>query len=214
MSVIVTVTAVPGRENLTRATLESLDQVGGARLVDVPKVLFWTSRNAPPFDLPRDWTLVHHLRTARGHRFEMWDMMRSCADGADLVMFEDDVIACRNAVPYIVGRARDHVVTYCNFLPRPGIHTADGFHGTQALWVPARLVSRLVEAGPETPHSKSPHNGDTHLARLLIQWREPIEHHRTLIQHVGDDSVCRPGARPRPARHFDADLDALTLVTS
>lgn len=220
---VIIVQAMTGREDTTQATLDSLDQAGGAaQLTDTPRVLFWSGERPPRLTLPPGWVMMLTGRPPEGHRRDLWHVLRF-AQGygpeTDLVLFEDDVIACRNAVRYIVGFDDTHLTTFCKLRrTAPGIYSAHGFHGTMSLKVPARLLARLCAAGPDSRHvNHSIQNGDTRIAHLLIEWGELVNHHRSLAQHVGEISICKPGAKLRgngraPASDFDASYDPFDVA--
>ena len=215
--VMVAVQAIPGREDTTRATIEALHGHGGASTLPVPPVLCWTGPHPPPFDLPPGWSLSHWVQQPAGHRRELWRIMELTPPSCDLVLFEDDVIPCRNAVPYIAAWSEDCFTSFFNMRRLgPGRRLVDrqGFWGTQAVKLPGRLVSRMLAAGDTAPRGDH-HGGDTRIGLLLQQWGEPIWYHRSLVQHVGAVSVHNPGATltglRAPAPDFDLHLDALTL---
>jgi hypothetical protein len=218
----VVVQAIAGREQITRATCWALDGIGGASKLPAPPVLYWTGADAPAFDLPPGWTLLHDVRAPQGHRRDHWRMLQTVPEGADLVVYEDDVMPCRNAVVYMAAWPQDVFTTFYrapNQAPAGAARLLDprmGFWGTLAIKIPARLVQRLAAAPDSTNAGKLPKEGaDTRVGRLLEQWREPVYYHRSLVQHVGVQSLCNPGATltgwRTPARDFDPDLDALEL---
>lgn len=214
---MVAVQAIPGREEYTRSTVEALHGWGGAAELDTLPVLCWTGPEAPPFNLPPGWTLHHWQQQPEGHRRELWRIMELTPPGADLVVFEDDVVPCRNAVPYMAAWPADCFTTFFNMRRLgPGRRQIDGmgFQGTQAWKAPARLVDRFLVAGDTAPKGNH-HGGDTRIGLLLKEWREPIWYHRSLVQHVGERSIDNPSGKltglRAPAPDFDLDLDAATL---
>lgn len=217
----VVVQAIPGRELLTEATLWGLDGYGGAAQVVAPKVLHWTAPPAqsPPFALPPGWVLWHE-QTRVCHRVDLWKIMRDVVGDDDLILFEDDIKPCRNAVPYIAQWAHESFTTFHNMMRMYGLQPVDAvrfFWGIQSVRIPSRLVKKFVDAGDTDARPVlRTEGGDTRLGRLLMSWNEPIYYHRSLVQHVGVKSVGNPGARlvgkRAPAADFDADLDAMTLV--
>jgi hypothetical protein len=227
---LVAVLAVPGREDYTQATLQALHYVGGAAtLTDPPPLLCWTGQAPPSFEPPPGWALCHWQRDPEGHRRDLWRVFALAATppATDLIVLEDDVLPCRNAIPYMVRWSGADFTTFFNMrqgldprLPGLGRRPIDpkwGFWGTQAFKVPALLLQRFVAAG-DTDRTKKvflQDGGDTRIGRLLLQWKEPIYYHRSLVQHVGARSIHNPGATMTglraPAADFDPDLDALTL---
>ncbi len=215
--VMVAVQAIPGREEMTRATCEALHDYGGASELPIAPVLCWTGIAPPPFELPPGWTLCHWAHEPAGHRRDLWRIMELTPPSCDLVVFEDDVRPCRNAVPAIARWGEDCFTTFFNMRRLgPGRRRVDklGFWGTQAYRVPGRLVTRFLVAGDTAPKGNH-HGGDTRMGLLLQQWGEPIWYHRSLVQHVGVRSVDNPSATltglRAPADDFDPELDALTL---
>lgn len=218
---MIVVQAVPGREDYTRATCWALDSIGGASTVDPRPLLYWTAPDPPTFDLPPGWALVHSKREREGHRKDLWRIMGTVPEGEDLIVFEDDVIPCRNAVAYMARWQSSLFTTFFN-MRQPGegphpVHPVFGFWGTQAFKAPARLVRQFLSAGDTDTTAPSFQNdgGDSWIGKLLRRWGEPIYYHRSLVQHVGQRSVHRPHAKLKglraPARDFDPELDALTL---
>lgn len=218
MSAILVVMAMSGREKLTADTIRRLDDYGGASRVEMPRVLHWTAPGRPPFLLPPGWTVIHETRRD-GHRRDLWRIMRDVVGARDLVLFEDDIVPCKNAALYIARWDLPHFSTFHNMMRRSGLQLIDRnrfFWGIQSVKIPARLVTKFVDAGDTDarPVLKG-EGGDTRLGRLLMEWGERIYHHQSLVQHVGEFSVGNPGARlagiRAPAADFNVELDALTL---
>jgi len=208
---IVVVQAIPGREDLTAATLRQLDDVGGAATLpdNVPRVLYWSGREPPPFVTPSRWIVVHDSMGPRGHRHDLWRLLDIVGD-QDVALFEDDIVACRNAVPYIVTAPADLLTTFCKLKRvKEGIYPANDFQGSMALKIPARLVVKLRDAGPDGNGFRyySLHGGDTRINHLLTMWGERVRWHRSLVQHVGVVSLCNPGATLTGPRAMVPDFD-------
>lgn len=215
--VLVAVQAIPGREQYTRATVEALHTIGGASELAEPRVLVWTGIAPPPFPLPHGWALVHWQQEPAGHRRDLWRLLQLPAEDEDLIVFEDDVLPCRNAVRYMARWSEDCFTTFCNLRrlgPGPRRIDRNLFWGTQAWKAPARLVARFLAAGDTAPKGNH-HGGDTRIGLLLQQWGEMIWYHRSLVQHVGEQSIDNPSAKLEglraPAPDFDPNLDALAL---
>lgn len=213
----VVVFAIPGREATTAATLEALDGPGGGSKLMCDRILFWTGLT-PPVPAPPGWITVHNAHGERGSiaaLSDFWKMLDTVGD-RDLVFLEDDVMPCRNALPYMVAWASPYVTHFFNGsrvahgvrkLP-PG-----GFEFSQTIKIPARIVAKL-RANP--PTSKGPRDGwDLAIGRQLAKLGEPLYQHRSLVQHVGFQSMWNPGnnlAKRLPAQDFPGpDFDALTL---
>lgn len=220
MESIVVVFAIPGREETTRATLAALDGLGGGSQLDCDRVLFWSGPTGP-IDVPPGWRAVWRMQDKRGSVAAMSDfvaMLDLVGDDRDLVFIEDDVMPCKNALRYMVAWDSPHVTHFFNPFghpvgPRPV--ESRGFEFSQTLKIPARVVAAL-RASPPTSQGK--HDGwDLAIGRCLHQLKEPLYQHRSLVQHVGFQSMWTPGnnlAKRRPGRDFPGeDFDALTLLT-
>lgn len=216
VSTTVVVQSCAGREALTCATLNKLHGQGGASALSVPRIFYWTGLAASPVSPPMGWISFHDKRPPEGHRRDLWRIMRDVAGSDDLVLFEDDVLPCRNAVRYIVDWQHESLTTFHNLQRKPvGLHPVDkkwGFWGTQAIKIPARLVARFVDAGDTSANpTLRTDGGDTRIGRLLLEWGESIFYHRSLVQHVGAKSIHNPAATltgmRAPAPDFDADFD-------
>lgn len=223
MSAVVVVFAVPGREDVTGATLDALDGPGGASTLDCERLLFWSAPTPPTIEVPIGWSKHWHNQTARGSVAALGDFvaMLDVVGDRDLVFIEDDVYPCRNAVPYMVRLASPHVVHFFNAsspmfpyglraLP-PG-----GFEFSQALRIPAPVVKAL-RASP--PTSRGRFDGwDLAIGMCLHRMRLPLFQHRSLVRHTGFRSMWNPGndiAARLPARDYPGDdFDALTLLPS
>jgi len=225
---VVAVQAVAGRP-YTLPTIDELHTIGGAPHLRQPPVLSWTDLEPPPFDLPPRWSLSHWVQPPAGHRRDLWRLFGLVPAGVALIVLEDDVRPCRNALVYMERWQSDHFTTFFNMTrpamrngrePPIGLQPIDrkwGFWGTQAFKVPASLLRRFVAAGDSDPR---PHlrgdGGDTWMSRLMVQWGEPVHYHRSLVQHVGAVSIHNPKATltgvRAPAPDFDPNLDALELL--
>jgi len=215
---VVVVFAIPGREDVTAATLAALDGPGGGSKLKCEKVLFWTGPVAP-IAVPDGWRAVwrdHDKRGSVAALADFWAMLDVVGD-RDLLFFEDDVRPCVNALPYMAAWSSPYVTHFFNggrqpLGPRklpPG-----GFEFSQALKIPTRIVARL-RAEPAT--SRGLKDGwDLAIGRQLHRMGEPLYQHRSLVQHVGFKSMWTPGnnlAKRLPGPDFPGvDFDALTLL--
>jgi len=216
---VVVVFAIPGREDVTGATLDALDGPGGASTLTCERLLFW-SAPTQPIAVPAGWRAHWHEQAARGSVAAMGDFvaMLDVVGDRDLLFFEDDVYPCKNAVPYIARLALPHVVHFFNasspmhpYGPRklpPG-----GFEFSQALRIPAAVVAALRDTPPT---SRGRFDGwDLAIGMCLHRLGLPLYQHRSLVRHVGFHSMWNPGndiARRLPARDYPGDdFDALTL---
>lgn len=214
---VVVVFAIPGREETSAATLAALDGQGGAAQLDAEKILFWTGP-VPPIAVPAGWRAEWRNHGERGSvaaLADFWAMLDVVGD-RDLLFYEDDVIPCRNAVPYMAAWPSPHVTHFFNPMGKPiGARPLPplGFEFAQTLKIPGPLVAKL-RAAP--PRSLGPKDGwDLAIGRCLHKLGEPLYQHRSLVQHVGFTSMWTPGnklAKRLPGRDWPgADFDALTL---
>lgn len=209
--------AIPGREDISRATLAALDGPGGGSKLTCDRILFWTG-TAPPIEAPPGWITWHNNHSERGSAAALADFWRvlDVVGDRDLIFFEDDVLPCRNALPYMLAWPSPYVTHFFNggwFALGPRKLPKGGFEYSQAIKLPARIV-RALRANP--PKSLGPRDGwDLAIGRQLAAMGEPLYQHRSLVQHVGFTSMWQPGnnlAKRRPAHDFPgADFDALTL---
>lgn len=222
------------REDVAAVTCAELEGRGGlGKLVSsgaATATLFYSGglgRREP--SIPRGWDyLAWTGPNGGGADFRI--MIGQLRDDVDAVLFEDDVQpvvnAClamaRIAVPAGCGAvsfydAGDTVGSLyfgrrCGLLRVPASGPNDlGFHGAQALRLPAWLIKRMQRGDFDPPHSGQ----DVWLGRvlhglgLMIAGTCP-----PLVQHVGEDSLCSPGAELTGARAQAAtfpgeDFDAL-----
>ncbi len=202
----------PGREPLTAATLAALEGHGGGHLLPYEsKTLFWVGETPPPPGLP--WRAICFPQKPGGNVADFWLLLRTFPD-VDLVVVEDDVKPCRNALPHMDRCAAEHLTTYYNPRQyREGLRHVDasGFSYAQAFKLPRELAARLRAEDP----TRIPDHRfyDNVIGAFLTEWREPFVQHRSLVEHTGRVSIARPGAtRVHVAADFDPELDALTLT--
>lgn len=227
------VTACEGREATTAETMVRLYANGGGHRLRYPIHLHWTGPTYPPFD-----TLGAHViwwKGARGEntRASYWRSLKAAFDlrpDADLVTLEDDVSPALNALPYIERLDVNMFTTFFNTRGwEPGPHQLDnaGFWGTQCVRIPSRVIARLVAENPNEPgwlqNPSNPkvslgglHGADIVLGFMLRAWGEPVFQHRTIVQHVGAQSLCTPGSKLvgiRTARDYVGDdFDCMELL--
>jgi hypothetical protein len=217
------------REAGCARTLAELEGRGAAQACE-SRTLFYSARvhDTPP-ELPPGWRLERREGPRGGGNDFRW-MISRLDPMIDAILLEDDVQPCRNAVPAMV---REIVPDDCGAISfydagdtighlyaghETGMHRVPasgpndlGFHGAQALRLPAWLIARM-QAGQFDP----PHVGqDVWLGRVLKGLGMKIAVMcPSLVQHVGEDSLCTPGAKltgaRAPATNFPGeDFDAL-----
>lgn len=217
------------REACAEITIRELEGRGGAHVVD-SRTLFYSAADAAAApSLPAGWKLVRRPGPRGGGVDFRW-MVGQLDPTMDAILFEDDVQPCRNAVAAMVAipvpdgcgavsyyDAGDTIgslyaghTTGLHIVPASGPSNL-GFHGAQALRLPAWLITRM-QAGEFDP----PHTGqDVWIGQLLSGLGLNIGVTcPSYVQHVGDDSLCSPGATlsgvRAPASNFPGeDFDAL-----
>lgn len=201
----------PGREAMTSATLHALEDHGGGHLLPYEsKALFWVGETPPPAALP--WRAICFPQAPAGNVADFWLLLRTFPD-VDLVVLEDDVKPCRNALPCMARWSSPHLTTFYNPRDfRQGLRHLDasGFNYAQAMKLPRELAARLRSEDP----TRIPDHRfyDNVIGAFLTEWSEPFVQHRSLVEHMGRVSIARPGAiRGHCAVDFDPELDALTL---
>lgn len=204
------VTACEGRVETTAKTMLDLVLVGGAGMVTGPLYMHWTSTKPPPFEHPR-FELVWFVEGRGNSRASFFRSIRRAWEAdpeSDLVIIEDDVSPAKNALPYVELFEARAMTTFFNTRGwATGLHPIDdsGYWGTQMVKIPARLVGRLAQEDPNTPewlrNPSNPklshpglHGGDIIMGNMLRAWGEPVYQHRSIVQHVGAQSLCEPRA--------------------
>jgi hypothetical protein len=187
------VLSAPGREAITEATLLGLARQNPGASFDC-----FRSRGGDPI---RDF----------------WGMLSvQAAHGEDLLALEDDIVTARNFIPYAARWSSSHMTSFF-FLHGGGLQVGRPespatFGGNQALWFPARLVRELARCEPRREPGWLQDNA---LSYELVRLGELVVYHRSLVQHVGNTSLCRPG---RPLGHIVApdfpgeDFDCLEAL--
>lgn len=187
------VLSAPGREEITWTTLEGLARQNPGQ----PFEVFRASGTDPIGDF--------------------WSMLRAqMAHGEDLLALEDDIVTARNFLAYAARWSSPHMTSFF-FLHGGGLEVGRPespatFGGNQALWFPAALVGDLARY---QPHRQPGWLQDNALGYELGLRGERVVYHRSLVQHVGNTSLCRPG---RPLGHIVApdfpgeDFDCLKVA--
>lgn len=168
---------------------------------------------------------VFASRKRQGQMRTYWRAMQIGAEQARrlghdrVVILEDDVELCRNALTYMdtVTLPPVDFVTWFDghVIPegaRPGIYRvpAERFFCLQAVtWTPAAL--EILLASPRAVEWRPLHEGDVLIAQILSGRRYGV-HIPNLAQHMGSVSLCNPGedlsgvrtANNYPGQHFNA----------
>lgn len=185
------------------------DHGGGSQLSPDCKALFWVGERPPP---PVPWRVIAFPQAPAGNVPDYWLLLRTFQD-VDLVTLEDDVIPCRNALPYLERFAADRLTSFYN--PRcfrEGLRALDasGFNYCQAIKLPRELAARLRAHDPAPIIARGcPPSYDNVIGECLKAFGDPVFlQQRSLVEHTGRVSVFRPGAlRSHCAPDFDRDYD-------
>ena len=218
------------REQMGEITIRELEERGAAGVVDI-RTLYYSARDASPAPkLPDGWRLVRRPGPNGGGADFRW-MIGQLDPTRDAILFEDDVQPCRNAVPAMMkievpddcGAVSFYDGGHAHELkPYAGPHlgltrvgperlSRAGFAGAQALRIPAWLIARM-QAGEFDPPA---HGQDTWVGRVVADLGLGVAVLcPSLVQHVGEDSLCQPGANLKdwrtPTTTFPGeDFDAL-----
>jgi hypothetical protein len=180
--------------------------------------------DGPPVRASGFATLASNRR--QGQRRTYWRALalgveESRRDGDDrILILEDDVELCRNALEYIertaVPAGLDFITWFDGHMLRAGAGAgiysvpAEKFFCLQGVtW--RRATAEALLRSPEAATWSDRHSGDTLIARILRGRRYGV-HVPNLLQHIGAQSICNPGqklagvrtANNYPGRRFDA----------
>ena len=175
------------------------------------------------------WVTVASAKR-QGQRKTYW---RALALGAEqsrrerderILILEDDVELCRNALPYIerapIPKGLDFITWFDGHVIRPGSTSgiypvpAEKFFCLQGVsW--RTSTAELLLRSPEAAAWTDRHSGDTLIGKILRGRRYGV-HVTNLVQHIGAQSICNPGQRLEgvrtannyPGQRFDAALFA------
>lgn len=227
------VTACEGREDVTAETVRELMCRGGGQHLESVPTLHWAGQR---FNISPHEMNVHlwSREPDESTRATYWRTLRTAYNehpNEDLVVIEDDVQPARNALLYIERWVSPHVTTFYNTrgYKVPGTRRVDfsGHWGTQCMYYPNSILRQLVKEDPDSRDwLKNPsnprllhqgrHGGDVVLGFMLFAWGLEVFHHRSIVQHVGETSLCDPSGTLkgiRVARDFvGADFDCMELL--
>jgi hypothetical protein len=137
-----------------------------------------------------------------------------------ILILEDDVELCRNALTYIERTPIPHDLDFITWFDghiiqsgaSPGIYSvpAERFFCLQGVTWRRSTAERLLRS-PEAAAWPDRHSGDTLIGKILRGRRYGV-HVPNLIQHIGAQSICNRGQRLEgvrtaanyPGRWFDA----------
>lgn len=219
------------REAMAARTCAELDGRGNARISLIrSRTLYYSGPfNGRSPDVPPGWGIIAWNGPNGGGK-DFRKMVGVLDPDYDAILFEDDVQPCVNAVQrmaeitvpddcgavsyYDAGDTVGHL--YAGM--RTGLHKVQasingdlGFHGAQALRLPAWLIRRMQAGEFDPPHAGQ----DVWVGRLVHRLGLKIAVTcPSLVQHVGDDSLCHPGSgldgARKPADNFPGeDFDAM-----
>lgn len=216
------VLSADGRDDMPSRTVFELEERGAAHVVASRTLFYSASTSSPAPAVPPGWRVVRRPGPRGGGADFRW--MLDELEPGEAILFEDDLQPCRNAVPrmleldvpegcgartYYSGGALNGI--YTGRATGTHVLSAKGFRGSQAVRLPAWLLERLRAGHFDPPHVCQ----DVWLERVLEQLGLPIAVTcPSLVQHVGEDSLCSPGAdlagARAPSNNFPGeDFDAL-----
>lgn len=201
--VAVTTTLRAGSDYLP-ATIEQLEEAGAKSLRTADKLLY---SDGPLVHRPAGWTIIESP-AAQGSRAAFWEVLRMVyhQHDVDLVAFEDDLLACRNAVTAMINFEVPQDLAFVSFFDNitpagapPGMRRyvfggAQDFWGAQAIKIPHRSLKYLVDAKESAfPKPREGRHQGRDVAMQLCFMNSPLKQWGTwfphFLQHVGDESV-------------------------
>lgn len=224
-----------------RCTLSDLDREGtdgATQKIIVSDGPFEEDPKATRFStgIGKEWDVVS-MKGPSGSLLAVWRVFElTLRAGFDrILLFEDDIEPCRNAVTRMLQTSVPDDVAFVAFFdmndfeptnpPPPGLHRVppsgikgQGFRGHQATLVPRRTLECFCTKMPahhisETTLSSRSHS-DLTMGTLCEQspWPRYAKHMPCLVEHVGDVSRIRTKAPLRRASQYHGrQFDALTL---
>jgi hypothetical protein len=145
---------------------------------------------------------------------DYWRLLRlAAAAGESALILEDDILSARRFIAYVRTWQSPHMTSFfvAGGVRRTGRpeHPRD-FGFSQALWFPWLVLDQLTRTEPP----QKAVGWDHALAIVLGQLGESVVYHRSLVQHVGDVSLYRPGRTLEGLTAIDfvgEDFDCLSL---
>jgi hypothetical protein len=233
---LITVLTTPRRPQYLAATLAGLDAAGARD--HAPRWVCVDGEIMPVLlarVVPSGWGVVS-VGIGNGSRVSLQrvcELARRQPGGGDLLYFEDDLAACRNAVtaweriavPPDCGflAAFDHKNLARGFEPRilrvaSDDPTVGPYCGNQAIKIPGRTLAHLVQQSTAGNFGNSRLFGSDvwlghHAASAAAPWKVAGILAPSLFQHVGAASSIHPHWKlaDRTAQNWRQDFDALTL---
>lgn len=196
-------------------TVAEIDGRGGAARLKIPRTLYYSAPRTVGLPSVQGWAVVSREGPRGGGNDFRW-MIENLNPHMDALLFEDDVQPCVNAIEKMtqievpdrcgavsfydagdtVGSLYAGMSSGIHEVPASGPNNL-GFHGAQAFRLPAWLIARMQDGEFDPPHSGQ----DVWVGRLLASIGKRIAVIcPSLVQHVGDDSLCSPGAKLSGAR--------------
>jgi hypothetical protein len=236
---LLVVTTAPRQHSYLSETLSSLDRAGADQasskivLSDGPMPVF-----GPYNEGILGWpvTTTNAAGISLGAKHSLWVALRLAAEAnvERLLLFEDDVVVCKNAIPRMLSQAITDDTAFISYFdrgaifeaikaPTPGNMYPGGLYHTpaalfqcaQALLFPKWTIDWLVAQDPPELAWCGPNDRDTSLNHILRKSPFPYYaiHLPSIVDHVGVQSAIfgRERTEIRAASFQGEDFDALSL---
>src|SRR5262245_41016639 len=157
----------------------------GRELVTARMLADWHRQNptSPPV-----WV---HSSTVKPGIVAFYEMLEA-SDGDDVLFLEDDIVTARNFVEYARQWDAGWVTSFFH-VGRLVLNTpvsATGFSLSQAVKLPAGVIARMLSRRRRAHHYTHRGGQDDEIGAALSALGELVVYHRSLVQHVGAESVC------------------------
>lgn len=228
--VLVAVSTCQRQVNYLGNTLRSLDTTGAR---DMPKVLMWNGTDADvKISFESFWSIKKNPEP-KSTRTNLWAAIRLAAEMKvdRLLYFEDDIVACRNAVTHMAQVPIPEQVGVMSFFDQRlvsktvpnGVYTipikkiSKGLWGMVAVVFPRGALGHLAKQDPFSVLKDEPERNGDRVVGLFLQdskWPRIGINAPSLCEHVGAVSAARPGAvlKGRQALNWPGEgFDALSL---